>query len=486
MYLPDNVKKIIERLKKNGFEAYAVGGCVRDLILGREPGDWDITTSAKPEEVKALFSHTIDTGIKHGTVTVMMDHTGYEVTTYRIDGEYEDCRHPKDVVFTPDLSEDLKRRDFTINAMASDGSEETVDLFGGMDDLKNGIVKCVGEPHERFSEDALRILRAFRFSAQLGFIVDPETLKAANDLKENLKKVSAERIRTELNKTLLSKNPDRLFDMMEQGVTKVILPEFDFIVHGGADAKGLSGIKSGKAQSGMKAVKAVSLAGNKDLSDKKDMTDKQRLSLKWAALLSCYADTDIFTDPLEKFTEERGGDNPEDKYRAVSLTDQTLAADEKKKAKVREVMNRLKFDNETRDTVVTLVMNHTKKPVLVNDVTVRQTLRCLGKENTELLYELQTALCLADSFVSVGEINTASVKQLERIKAAKNKCREITERGDCYTVKQLAVNGRDLIDAGFPEGARVGEMLEFLLGKVIVDQTLNTKEKLTDIACLNF
>ena len=147
---------------------------------------------------------------------------------------------------------------------------------------------------------------------------------------------------------------------------------------------------------------------------------------------------------------------------------------------------RLKFDNETRDTVVTLVMNHAKKPVLVNDVTIRQLLRRLGKDNTELLFETQTALVLADSFITIGNINTQAVKQLEKIKAAKEKCREIIERNDCYSVKQLAVNGRDLIEAGFPEGEKIGETLELLLEKVIVDQSLNTKEKLTDIACLNF
>ena len=174
IFMPPQVERILERLNEKGFEAYAVGGCVRDSLLGRQPEDWDITTSARPEQVKALFRRTIDTGILHGTVTVMMDGAGYEVTTYRIDGEYADGRHPKQVVFTPDLLEDLKRRDFTINAMAYSPETGIVDAFGGMEDLKAGIIRCVGNPIDRFTKDALRILRAVRFSAQLGFEIEAE------------------------------------------------------------------------------------------------------------------------------------------------------------------------------------------------------------------------------------------------------------------------------------------------------------------------
>ena len=180
--MPDDVKVIIEKLTENGYEAYAVGGCVRDSIIRRVPGDWDITTSALPDEVKALFKRTIDTGIEHGTVTIMMGHNGYEVTTYRLDGEYEDSRHPKNVEFTQNLREDLRRRDFTINAMAYNDELGIVDMFGGMDDLDNGIIRCVGNAEERFTEDALRILRAVRFSAQLGFEIEENTCKAITKL----------------------------------------------------------------------------------------------------------------------------------------------------------------------------------------------------------------------------------------------------------------------------------------------------------------
>ena len=175
--VPKRVKEIIETLQEHGYEAYAVGGCVRDSLLHSSPADWDITTSAKPMEVKELFRRTVDTGLAHGTVTVMLGKEGFEVTTYRIDGEYEDSRHPKEVVFTGDLREDLRRRDFTINAMAYNDREGLVDAFGGIRDLEKGVIRCVGDPYERFTEDALRILRAVRFAAQLGFSIEERTKK---------------------------------------------------------------------------------------------------------------------------------------------------------------------------------------------------------------------------------------------------------------------------------------------------------------------
>ena len=202
--LPDKVTYIIETLTEHGFEAYAVGGCVRDMMLGRKPMDWDITTSAKPEQVKELFYHTIDTGIQHGTVTVMLSHEGFEVTTYRIDGEYEDARHPKEVLFTSNLLEDLKRRDFTINAMAYNEKDGLVDAFDGQKDLERGMIRCVGVAEERFSEDALRMLRAVRFAAQLDFQIEEKTKAAIKKLAPNIAKVSAERIQTELVKLLTS------------------------------------------------------------------------------------------------------------------------------------------------------------------------------------------------------------------------------------------------------------------------------------------
>ena len=177
--VPKEVQEIISVLQEHGHDAYAVGGCVRDSLLGRAPADWDITTSAKPMEVKRLFRRTVDTGIQHGTVTVMFGKEGFEVTTYRIDGEYEDGRHPKEVTFTGEVREDLRRRDFTINAMAYNDKEGLLDLFGGIDDLNKKVIRCVGNPEERFTEDALRIMRAVRFAGQLGFSIEEKTKQAA-------------------------------------------------------------------------------------------------------------------------------------------------------------------------------------------------------------------------------------------------------------------------------------------------------------------
>ena len=228
--LPQNVNFIIDRLYEHGFEAYAVGGCVRDSLLGRKPQDWDITTSAKPDQVKTIFNHTIDTGIQHGTVTVMLDHVGYEVTTYRIDGEYEDARHPKEVTFTSNLKLDLERRDFTINAMAYNHKSGIVDEFDGIGDLNKHIIKCVGCAHDRFSEDALRMFRAVRFAAQLGFEIDKETQDAIKELAPTMAKVSAERIQVELVKLLTSDHPEMMRNLYELGLTKVFMPEFDVMM----------------------------------------------------------------------------------------------------------------------------------------------------------------------------------------------------------------------------------------------------------------
>lgn len=227
VHVPADVRRILETIEDAGYEAYVVGGCVRDCALGLPPHDWDITTSALPMDIKRLFYRTVDTGIKHGTVTVMSGNHGYEVTTYRIDGTYADGRHPDSVEFTDRLSEDLKRRDFTINAMAYSDSRGLVDLFGGREDLARKVVRCVGIPHERFGEDALRMMRAIRFSAQLGFSIDKDTYSAITDLAGNIRLVSMERVQAELTKTLLSPNPARCSLFTDTGLFHRILPEVD-------------------------------------------------------------------------------------------------------------------------------------------------------------------------------------------------------------------------------------------------------------------
>lgn len=225
LLIDSKAEKIIYTLNSKGYEAYIVGGCVRDMILGRIPGDWDITTSAKPEETKACFSHTYDTGIKHGTITVVMGQDKYEITTYRIEGEYTDCRHPDEVEFTRDIHEDLLRRDFTMNAIAYHPVEGFLDPFGGLEDIKSGIIRGVGCPEERFREDALRMLRAVRFAAQLGFLIEDNTWKALKDNASLINKISAERIREELYKLIMSDRPEKINFLAYSGLMdNIFLP----------------------------------------------------------------------------------------------------------------------------------------------------------------------------------------------------------------------------------------------------------------------
>ena len=212
--IPNDAKTILEKLNNAGFEAYVVGGCVRDSLLGKTPGDWDICTNALPEQTMEVFEgfHVIPTGLKHGTVTVMLNHEGYEITTYRVDGDYTDGRHPDSVSFTTNLKDDVARRDFTVNAMAYSERDGIQDFFGGMEDLKNGIIRCVGEPEKRFGEDALRIMRAVRFASVLGFEIEKSTSDAMRKLYKNLDMVASERINAELNKMLCGKSPARYLE----------------------------------------------------------------------------------------------------------------------------------------------------------------------------------------------------------------------------------------------------------------------------------
>ncbi len=225
MKLPKSVNYILDKLCENGYEAYIVGGCVRDYLMGLVPHDYDITTSALPSDVKKIFKHTVDTGIQHGTVTVILNKAGYEITTYRIDGEYKDNRHPEEVIFTDRLSGDLSRRDFTINAIAYNPIKGYVDLFGGRKDIENKLIRGVGEPARRFQEDALRMMRAVRFSAQLNFSIEKDTLEALKENADLIKNISIERIREEFFKLLLSEHNERLDILLSSGMTEHFLPE---------------------------------------------------------------------------------------------------------------------------------------------------------------------------------------------------------------------------------------------------------------------
>jgi len=444
--VPEKVNMIIETLLAHGFEAYAVGGCVRDSLLGREADDWDITTSASPYEVKELFRRTIDTGIQHGTVTVMLDKEGFEVTTYRIDGEYEDGRHPKEVLFTKNLEEDLKRRDFTINAMAYNEQTGMVDIFGGVEDLKNKVIRCVGVAGDRFDEDALRIMRAFRFSAQLGFEIEENTRAAAAERAENLKKISAERIRVELTKLLLSKNPDRLLWMQQNKITGIVLPELDAML--ATQQKNANH----PYNVGEHTLRVIERVGSEGAWGKKELQ-----ILKFAALLH-----DVGKPGLQ--TEDGQGEAHFPKHAEIGAK------------KARDIMRRLKFDNETTDMVVRLVAAHDQYISITdcqeeNLAAMRHMMHRLGPDMMDLLWELQKA--------DIAAQNPASLKHKQEMLDETMKLhQEVLRRGDCVSLKQLAVNGKDLIALGVKPGKEIGNVLELLLSEVLEHPEENEKENL--------
>jgi len=401
--LPENVVNIISKLEADGNQAYAVGGCIRDSILKRTPEDWDITTSAVPQQVKGLFKRTVDTGIKHGTVTIMIDKSGYEVTTYRVDGDYEDGRHPKSVEFSVSLVEDLQRRDFTINAMAYNSATGLVDEFNGIDDLNSKIIRCVGNPMDRFSEDALRMMRAIRFSAQLGFSIEDKTLAAIKELAVNINKVSRERIHVELNKTLLSDHPEYIMMMYETRLTRQILPVIDGV-----------------------------LAGRRSLATLTMLRLSQKeLVLKYAALLN-----------------------------EVTLDE------------VNETLKDLKLDNNTIFTVAKLV-ECSKLVIQEKEPAVREAIHKYGKDIIPLIILHQETILKAKE-VSTGIKMTGGNNHIVVLKRL---YQEIIDRGDCISIKDLDVNGSDLMEYGL-KGPQIGETLNELLHIVMENPKLNEKETL--------
>lgn len=382
--LPYEVEWVIGKIRDAGYEAFAVGGCVRDTLLGRTPEDWDVTTSARPEAVKAIFERTVDTGLQHGTVTVLKNRKGYEVTTYRIDGEYHDGRHPDSVEFTPNLLEDLKRRDFTINAMAYSHETGIVDEFGGMEDLKAGIVRCVGRPEDRFTEDALRLLRALRFSAQLGFEIEESTYAAIKTIAPNLAKVSKERVQAELTKLLLSAHPERILLLKETGLSAQIVPGFDAVFAPALFSK-LSQLPAEK-------------------------------SLRWAGFLLCQS------------------------------TKQAEA-----------VLKGLKMDNETIGNVSRMIEG-AKKTLPLEKPAVRRAM------SRYTAYQLEGALKLKEL---MGSPDAGEIRRLRE---------EIIRDGDCVSLKDLAVKGRDLLEAGVERGPMVGEILNHLFDLVLLHPEKNDRE----------
>lgn len=401
--LPKDVKHIIDVLMENGYEAYAVGGCVRDSILGRVPGDWDITTSALPMQVKELFRRTVDTGIQHGTVTVMLGRNGYEVTTYRIDGKYEDSRHPESVEFTPKLEEDLKRRDFTINAMAYNDEHGIVDIFDGVGDLQRKIIRCVGNAHDRFDEDALRILRAVRFSAQLGFGIEENTARAAKELAVNLKRISSERIHTEFNKMLKSAHPDYFSVADAIGIMEIVLPEYHVMS------------AQDKAFVGALAKECAC-----------------QLPERYAAMLFMSGG----------YSEEGPADT------------------------AKRVLKRLKLDNDTINTA-SMLLRFGMLEITDDEPRIRHIIYETGDKNILRILDFRAAYekCIGNDITDVRRMYDI--------------CNMIFERGDCVSLKNLAITGRELIAMGVPAGRQMGEILNSLLMLVLDNPQLNDREQLS-------
>ena len=443
--LPDKVKLIIDTLNDAGFEAYAVGGCVRDSILGRIPKDFDVTTSAKPLEVKKLFRRTIDTGIQHGTVTVMFGDEGYEITTYRIDCEYEDMRHPKEVIFTDRLVEDLKRRDFTINAMAYSDKTGLVDEFDGISCIESKTIKAVGNAHDRLTEDALRILRALRFSAELNYDIDEDLTKAIEELAPNLTKISEERICMEMVKLIKSDNPDRIRTAFELGVTKIILPEFDVCMNTEQNTK-----------HHMYSVGEHTIHTLLEIDKfKNEFTDRENRILKLTMLFH------DFGKPEAKTTE-----NGTDHFKGHPEISEKMAVD---------IMRRLKLDNDTIDNVRVLVKWHDFRPKLTYP-RVRRLIVRIGVDRMEMMLKVRMADILSQSMYEREE-------KLEYLYELEEKYRKIISDGDCLRIKDLKISGKDLIGLGINPGPMLGDILDKLLEEVLDEPSRNNEEYLVRRAC---
>lgn len=433
--LPRKAEDIIEKIQAAGYEAYAVGGCIRDSILGKEPDDWDITTSAKPEEVKMLFDRTIDTGIQHGTVTVMIGKEGFEITTYRIDGKYEDSRHPKDVTFTSNLKEDLRRRDFTINAMAYNSKDGLIDLYEGVQDMKQGLIRCVGDAEERFMEDALRMMRAVRFSAQLGYAIEENTKKAIRKLAPTIQNISAERIRTELVKLMTSAHPDFFRIAYETGITAQVFPEFDICME--TEQNNPHHCYS----VGEHILHTLSYVEN----------DKV---LRLAMLFHDIGKPRTLTIDEEGITHNHG-------HAAVG-----------EELTVR-ILKRLKFDNDTIDKVKKLVRYHDRK-IETNAKSIRRAVSDIGEDIFPLLFSVKYADIMAQSEYQRDE----KLSELETLKSIYGR---IIEEKNCLSLKDLAVTGGDLIAAGMKPGREIGTALHKLLEVVLEEPEHNQKEYLLSL-----
>ncbi len=434
MDMPKNVDTAINLLQSAGFEAYAVGGCVRDSLLGKTPNDWDITTSAKPEDMKSVFAefHCIDTGIKHGTVTVVIDGEPLEITTFRLDGEYEDNRHPKSVTFTSNLGADLGRRDFTVNAMAYSKMTGTVDLFGGQNDLKNGIIRCVGDPDRRFNEDALRILRALRFASALDFEIEEKTAQSLLKNRALLGNISEERIAKELLKLVCGKGAKRILTDFAP-VLFEILPELQPMYKNSHDNPHHC---YDIYEHTLIAVESIN----------------PEPTLRFAMLLH-----DCGKPAVKKFDENGVAHFYGHQRISAEISAQILA--------------RLKVSNKFRDEILFFVSNHDRWELYENTEKMPRYLSKFGLDGVLNLLKVMRADVLAQS--------PEYRYRLDQIADAEETAKNLAAQKPCLSLSELQINGRTLMDIGIPQGRKLGAVLAQLLDEVIDGVTKNTQEALT-------
>ncbi len=427
----------LSMLEERGYEAYIIGGCVRDYLMGREPGDIDITTSAEPEEIKEVFKafKVIETGIKHGTVTVIINEEPLEITTYRIDCGYSDGRHPDKVSFTKSLREDAARRDFTMNAIAADADGDIVDYFGGAVDIQNRIIRAVGDPEVRFGEDALRILRAIRFSSVLGFEIEEETRSAAFKCRGLLKNISSERIASDLIKLLCGENAGKVIRENIE-VLGVFIPEL-------LPMKGL-GQKNPYHNLDLLSHTCVVV----------DSIENNPV-LRLAALFHDIGKPEAFTIDDKNIGHFYG-------HEVISSQ---IAED---------ILRRLKLDKQTSDMVVKLIRYHTMR-VEEDERSVR---RSLGKLSPEVFFQLMK-LKRADSRGQSPEFYNKSIEHCNKIEEI---AVNIIEKGECFSKNTLEINGGDLMSLGMKQGREIGSLLDELLGMVIDGQLENNKQVLEQYA----
>ena len=436
IHIPTGARKIIARLEQHGYEAYIVGGCVRDSLMGKSPSDWDICTSARAEEMMALFEdkRVIPTGIQHGTLTILAEDGAYEVTTFRIDGEYLDHRHPKSVAFTRELAEDLSRRDFTINAMAWHPERGLIDLFGGVEDLRDRLVRAVGDPVQRFNEDGLRMLRMVRFATVLDFDYDPATYDAVRKQGHLLQYISKERIQVELNKILLAAHPARgLEDLYTLGMYPYIIPLMCHTV--------------GFAQRG----------GHHFL----DVFEHSLLAVGVIAPELVLRLTMLLHDIGKPFVWDSSESLSYDRFDDHAAVSAKLAG---------KILRDLKYDNATRKDVVELIAHH-NDILLPDPVNVRRALARLGEAQTRRLVQVKVADLIAHDLGGEREKILALFAEISDV------IDEVVARGDCTSVKALAIGGQDMMALGL-SGRAIGQMLNAALELVLEKPEMNTRETL--------